>query len=86
MGWTKHTYECYAEINPTRKKNGTWILCALQFEKVGEIILYCLTCKGYKGFEPVDVCILYDTKILRGGEIMQNLLYSATTGKLHLLF
>ena len=34
----------------------------------------CLTSKGYEGFTPADLCILYDAKILRGGEIIQNLL------------
>ena len=38
------------------------------------IIQCCLTSRGYKGFAPAYLHILDDAKILRGREIMQNLL------------
>ena len=75
MGWKEHTLKYYAEIRPTKNKFGTEILCALQFKTVWEIIQCCLTSKRYKGFGPTDLPILYDAKILRGGEVMRILLY-----------
>ena len=38
------------------------------------IMQCCLTFKGYKGFVSADLRVLYDAKILSGGEAMQNLL------------
>ena len=74
MGRTERTLENYAEKNPTRYKIGNVILCALGLKTTWETIHYCLTSKGYKGFVPVYLSILYDAKILRGWEIMRNLL------------
>ena len=53
-----------------------WIEHTLEYYaeiKPTRIIQCCLTSKGYKGFAPTDLRILYNAKILRRGEIMQNL-------------
>ena len=74
MGWTENTLEYYAEINPTRIKFGYEILCTLRFKTVWEIIQCSLTSKGYEGFGPADLYIVYDAKILKIEEILRNLL------------
>ena len=70
---------CYLEYNveikPTKNKFGTGISCALRFKTVWEIIQCCLTSKGYRGLEPANLSILYDTKNLRRGNFIRNLLY-----------
>ena len=70
-----HTLEYYAEINTTGNKLGTGILCILRLEPLWEIIQCGFTSKGYKGFGPADLRILYDENILRGGKTMRNLTY-----------
>ena len=72
--WIEHTLNFYADINPTIKKFGHGMLCALRFETVGDYRC-CLTSKGYKGPGPAVLRILYDTKNLSGEEIMRNVLY-----------
>ena len=74
MGWMENILEYYAEINPTRNILRTEIICVLRFTMVWETIQCYLTSKGYRGFGPADLRILYDSKILRRGEIMRNLL------------
>ena len=76
MGWTEHTFEYYVKINPTRNKFSTGILCALRFKTVWEILQCYLTFNEIEGFGPAVKLILYDANKLRGGEIMQNLLYN----------
>ena len=65
------------EINPTRNEIGTGLLSALQFKTVWVFIQCCLTSMGYKGFGFADLRYLYNTKIFKGGEIVQNLLFYA---------
>ena len=47
------------------EKNGTGILCILQFKTVWKIIQCCLTSKGHNGFGPGDLRIFYDENILK---------------------
>ena len=63
MGCTENTLGYYAEINHTRNKYGTRILCALRFKTVWETIQCCLTSKEYEGFRPADLPIFYVEKI-----------------------
>ena len=49
------------------------ILCILRFQTVWEIIQCWLTSKGYKGFTPSDLRVLYDENTLKG-ENMRTLL------------
>ena len=75
MGWTENTMEGYAKINTTRNKFESRILCEIQLKKVWERNPMLPQFKGYKGFGPADLRILYEEKILRGGEVMRNQLY-----------
>ena len=48
-----------------------------------EDIQCCLTAKGYNGFGRADLRILNVENILRGGEVMRNLLYKRTQVMFH---
>ena len=67
MGYTEHTFECYAEINHTRIKFVTGILCTLRFKTIWKITQLCHTSEGCEGFGPADLRILHVAKILRCG-------------------
>ena len=71
---TGRTRGCYPEIDTTRNKYGTGLICMLRFETADNFIQNCLIFKGYKGFGFSDLRVLHNETNLKRGKVMRILL------------